>query len=76
MHENFLEDVDKTDLSKITIKGELTIVVSEKSNIEEQFNEQKIIEMARLFLQKYSRDTVNLIMNKAKVNKKRFTKFV
>ena len=73
MHESFFrEDVDKINLFKTPIKGELTIVISEKVNKSDKFDKEKISKMARMFLKKYSlRDTVNLIMEKEKANKKK-----
>tara|TARA_Y100001958_G_scaffold144807_1_gene123001 strand:- start:1421 stop:2260 length:840 start_codon:yes stop_codon:yes gene_type:complete len=73
LHENFFRgDVDKIDLFKTPIKGELTIVISEKIHKSGRFDELKISKMARIFIKKYSlRDTVNLIMEKEKVNKKK-----
>ncbi len=73
LHETFFrEDVDKIDLFKTSVKGELTIVISEKVHESNKFDELKISKMARIFFKKYSlRDTVNLIMEKEKVNKKK-----
>ena len=73
MHESFFrEDVDKINLFKTPIKGELTIVISDRVNKSQKFNEGKISKMARILFKKYSlRDTVNLIMDKEKANKKK-----
>ena len=68
----FREDVDKINLFKTPIRGELTIVISEKVKKSDKFDEEKISKMARIFFKKYSlRDTVNLIMEKEKANKKK-----
>ena len=73
IHESFFrEDVDKINLFKTPIRGELTIVISEKVKKSDKFDEEKISKMARIFFKKYSlRDTVNLIMEKEKANKKK-----
>ena len=73
IHESFFrEDVDKINLFKPPIRGELTIVISEKVKKSDKFDEEKISKMARIFFKKYSlRDTVNLIMEKEKANKKK-----
>tara|TARA_A100001015_G_scaffold263981_1_gene311296 strand:+ start:1546 stop:2385 length:840 start_codon:yes stop_codon:yes gene_type:complete len=73
IHESFFrEDVDKINLFKTPIRGELTIVISEKVKKSDKFDEEKISNMARIFFKKYSlRDTVNLIMEKEKANKKK-----
>ena len=73
IHESFFrEDVDKINLFKTPIRGELTIVISEKVKKSDKFDEKKISKMARIFFKKYSlRDTVNLIMEKEKANKKK-----
>ena len=66
------EDVDKINLFNTPIKGELTIVISDKVHKSEKFDKLKISKMAKMFLKKYSlRDTVNLIMEKEKANKKK-----
>ena len=73
LHETFLrEDVDKINLFNKPIKGELTVIISEKVNKSYEFDKLKVSKMARIFLKKYSlRDTVNLIMDKEKANKKK-----
>ena len=73
LHETFIrEDVDKINLFNTPIKGELTIVISDKVHKSEKFDKLKISKMAKMFLKKYSlRDTVNLIMEKEKANKKK-----
>ena len=73
LHETFLrDDVDKIKLFNTPIKGELTVIISEKANKSNKFDKLKISKMARILLKKYSlRDTVNLIMEKEKTNKKK-----
>ena len=73
LHETFLRnDVDKIKFFNTPIKGELTVIISEKANKSNKFDKLKISKMARILLKKYSlRDTVNLIMEKEKTNKKK-----
>ena len=64
-----------TNAAKIietAIKGELTIVISEKKTKIINFNEQKIVNKAKKYLKKYSlKDTVNLILETEKVKRKK-----
>ena len=73
LHETFYRaSLDQIKLFKKTIKGELTIVISEKNTKDKTFNERKIIEKAKLYLKKYSlKDVVNLIFESEKINKKK-----
>lgn len=73
LHETFLRnDIDKIKFFNTPIKGELTVIISEKANKSNKFDKLKISKMARILLKKYSlRDTVNLIMEKEKTNKKK-----
>ena len=73
LHETFYrEDLDKIDLFKTPIKGELTVVISEKNIKDKFFDENKIINKAKIFLKKYSlKDVVELIYELEKVNKKK-----
>ena len=73
LHESFIrEDVDKINMFKTSIKGELTIVISEKNTKDKIFDEQKILKKAKLYLKKYSlKDVVELIFETEKVNKKK-----
>ena len=73
LHETFLRnDVDKIKFFNTPIKGELTVIISEKANESYKFDKLKVSKMARILLKKYSlRDTVNLIMEKEKTNKKK-----
>ena len=73
MHESFLrENVDKINLFKTSLKGELTVVISEKDIKKDKVidhNEIKI--MAKKYLKKLSlKDTVEKIFEKVKMNKK------
>jgi len=73
LHESFYrEDIDKINMFKTSIKGELTVVISEK-NIKDKFlDENKIIKKAKLYLKKYSlKDVVELLFESEKINKKK-----
>ena len=57
---------------KSPIKGELTVVISEKKNKIKNFNEEKIVNKVKKYLKKYSlKDTVDLIFEIEKINKKK-----
>ena len=73
IHETFYRDyVSKIQSFKNVIKGEVTVVISEPILKTTSFDEQKIINKAKKFLKKYSlKDTVNLIIESEKVNKKK-----
>tara|TARA_B100001564_G_scaffold17954_1_gene13678 strand:+ start:2352 stop:3194 length:843 start_codon:yes stop_codon:yes gene_type:complete len=73
LHESlYREDIDKINMFKTSIKGELTVVISEK-NIKDKFlDENKIIKKAKLYLKKYSlKDVVELLFESEKINKKK-----
>ena len=63
---------------KKPLKGELTVVISEKNlKINKVDNVDLIINKAKKYLKKYSlKDTVELISNLENTNKKKFTIFV
>ena len=73
IHETFIrEDVNKLNLFKDTLKGELTIVISEKKNEIKKFDEKKIVNKIKKYIKKYSlKDTVNLVLENEKINKKK-----
>ena len=73
MHEEFLrEDIDKLNMMNKPQKGELTIVISNHDINLKEFNEEKIVNKAKKYLKNYSlKDTVNLILETEKVNKKK-----
>ena len=73
IHETFYrEELDNFKLFKNKLKGEITVVISEKKTQQDTFNEVKIINKAKKFLKKYSlKDTVDLILETEKVNKKK-----
>ncbi len=72
IHESFIrDDIDALKMFKNTVKGELTIVISEKSTKKDNFDSQKIVNKAKKYLKNYSlKDTVNLIQETEKINKK------
>ena len=72
IHEAFIrENIDDLKLFEKNLKGELTIVISEKVKKAKSFDEEKIVNKAKKYLKKYSlKDTVNLIFETEKINKK------
>jgi len=74
MHETFYrETVDSIDLFKSPLKGELTIVISEK-NLKDVKNigDEEIKKQAIIYLKKYSvKDVTDLISKKEKISKKK-----
>ena len=73
LHEAFYrDDVNKINMFKSPIKGELTVVISEKNIKDKFFDEKKVIKKARLYLKKYSlKDVVELLFESEKINKKK-----
>ena len=73
LHEFFFRDeVDKINLFRTPIKGELTVVISEKKIKDKTLDEDKIIKKAKLYLKKYSlKDVVELLFESEKINKKK-----
>ena len=73
VHETFLRgEIDKLKLFKSPIKGELTVVISEMFIKNQRFDENKIVNKIKKYLQNYSlKDTVNLILETEKINKKK-----
>jgi len=73
IHETFFRgDVNNFKLFKKPLKGELTIVISETKRKNKEIDSQKIMSMAKKYLEKYSlKDTVDLIFQSEKVNKKK-----
>ena len=72
VHEDFYrQDIDSLKVFKSPLKGEITLVISEKNLKNEKIDMQKIVNMAKKYLKKYSvKDTVQLILEKERVNKK------
>ena len=77
IHEAFIrEQVDELGSFQNTIKGELTIVISESTKVK-KFDEEKIVNKIKKYLKNYTlKDTVNLILETENINKKKFTIFV
>ena len=73
IHESFIrEDIDNLKTLKNPVKGELTIVISEKNTQVKIFDEKKIVNKMKKYLKKYSlKDTVDLILETEKINKKK-----
>ena len=73
LHESFYrEDVDKINMFTTSIKGELTIVISEKKIKDKSLDENKIIKKAKVYLKKYSlKDVVEILFEIEKINKKK-----
>ena len=75
LHEEvFFEDITDTKKFKKLLKGEVTLVVSnkDKNPMKEPFNENRIINKAKKYLKRYSlKDTVDLIIENEKINKKK-----
>tara|TARA_Y100000768_G_scaffold45143_1_gene29489 strand:+ start:1859 stop:2767 length:909 start_codon:yes stop_codon:yes gene_type:complete len=73
IHEEFYrEDIDKLEVMKNSVKGELTVVISNQNNYKEEINKEKIVNKAKKYLKKYSlKDTVDLILETEKINKKK-----
>ena len=67
----YRDEVDSIDFFKSPIKGELTVIISEKNKTKKPINKEKITHRVRKYLKKYSlKDTVDLILQTEKVNKK------
>ena len=70
--EIYREEVKNLKTFKNPLKGEITLVISEKNLEYNTFDKVKIINKAKKFLKKYSlKDTVDLIIETEKVNKKK-----
>jgi len=72
IHETFYrEDINNLKLFKSVVKGELTVVISEKNIKDKALDKEKIIKKARKYLKRYSlKDTVNMILETEKLKKK------
>jgi len=73
IHEAFIrEEVNELQLFKNSLKGELTLVISENILKLRKFDEEKIVYKIKKYLKKLSlKDTVNLILETEKINKKK-----
>ena len=76
IHETFFrENIDEIKLFKNSMKGELTVIISEKDSKIIVIDKEKIVNKAKKYLKKYSlKDTVDLILVSEKVNKKEIYK--
>jgi len=72
IHEHFFRgEINKLKLFDQKLKGELTVVISEENKKIKIFDKNKIINKVKKYLKKYSlRDTVDLIIETEKINKK------
>ncbi len=72
IHESFYrKDIDNISEFEKSMKGELTVIVSEKNTKKKVLDKKKIVNKAKKYLKKYSlKDTVNLILESEKINKK------
>ena len=75
LHEIFYrDDLDKIELFKTPLKGELTVVISEK-NTKDNIDEKKVIKQAQKYLKKYSlKDVVELLSDSENINKNKIYK--
>ena len=73
IYESFIrKSVDELDIFKDPLKGELTVVISEKNKKDITYDEEKIVNKIKKYLKKYSlKDTVNLILETEKISKKK-----
>ena len=73
LHEAFFRgDINNFKLFKTPIKGELTIVISEKNNKDKILNKKEIMKKAKKYLKSLSvKDTVDTIFKSEKINKKK-----
>ncbi|MBL6786034.1 MAG: 16S rRNA (cytidine(1402)-2'-O)-methyltransferase [Candidatus Pelagibacter bacterium] len=73
IHEAFIRDqIDELKIFKNSMKGELTVVISENNTRIKKFDEVKIVNKIKKFLKTYSlKDTVNLITETEDINKKK-----
>jgi 16S rRNA (cytidine1402-2'-O)-methyltransferase len=73
IHESLLrENIDEIKTFNNKIKGELTVIVSEKKVEKIFLDKEKIVNKIKKYLKKYSlKDTVELILETEKINKKK-----
>jgi len=73
IHEAFIRaEIDDLKIFKSTVKGELTVVISEKNTDIKIFDKEKIVNKIKKYLKKYTlKDTVNLILETENINKKK-----
>ncbi len=73
LHEAFFRDsINKIKMYKDPIKGELTVVISEKNTKNKTLDEKMIIKKAKTLLKRNSlKDVVKILFEKEKINKKK-----
>ena len=73
IHEEFLrEDINELKTIKNSLKGELTVIISNREIDIEETSEEIIVNKAKKYLKNYSlKDTVNLILETEKVKRKK-----
>ena len=73
LHEAFFRDnINEIKMYKDPIKGELTVVISEKNTKNKTLDEKMIIKKAKTLLKKNSlKDAVKILFEKEKINKKK-----
>ena len=76
IHETFYRgNIDKINMFKTRIKGELTVVISEKNTKDKIFDANEIKKKAKIYLKKYSlKDVVELLFRSEKIHKKKIYK--
>jgi len=76
IHETFFRNnIDDLKTFNNKVKGELTVIISEKNIEKKALNKEKIVNKAKKYLKKYSlKDTVDLILESEKINKKEIYK--
>ena len=76
LHEMFYrENIDRINMFKKQLKGELTIVISDKDIKNSHIDEVTLIKKAKKYLKKYSlKDVVELLSNEGKINKNKIYK--
>ena len=76
IHETFFRNnIDDLKTFNYKVKGELTVIISEKNIEKKALNKEKIVNKAKKYLKKYSlKDTVDLILESEKINKKEIYK--
>ena len=72
IHETFIrQEIDELKSFNNSIKGELTVVISENNIKSKIIDEEKIVNKIKKYLKNYSlKDTVNLILETEKISKK------
>ena len=76
IHETFFRNnIDDLKTFNNKVKGELTVIISEKNIEKKALNKEIIVNKAKKYLKKYSlKDTVDLILESEKISKKEIYK--